>query len=133
MVGVEDGVLPHINANDIEEERRVAYVGTTRARRRLGLTYAGERYGERSRPSPFLYEMAGGEKRFCIWTGPRLAGADNRLPLPTPDEKRRHASLTGTSTTAEPSKRNHANSPGASRKDRKPHRPNRGRLKGYED
>ena len=44
MVGVEDGVLPHINANDIEEERRVTYVGTTRARRRLGLTYAGERY-----------------------------------------------------------------------------------------
>jgi DNA helicase II / ATP-dependent DNA helicase PcrA len=133
MVGVEDGVLPHINANDIEEERRVAYVGTTRARRRLGLTYAGERYGERSRPSPFLFEMAGGEKRFCIWTGPRLEGADNRLPLPTPDEKRRHASSDGYSTVPVPSKPNRANSSGASRKDRKPRRPDRGRLKGYED
>jgi ATP-dependent DNA helicase UvrD/PcrA len=51
MVGVEDGVLPHINSNDVEEERRVAYVSMTRARRRLGLTYAGARYGERSRPS----------------------------------------------------------------------------------
>jgi superfamily I DNA/RNA helicase len=32
MVSVEDGVLPHINANDVEEERPVAYVGMTRAR-----------------------------------------------------------------------------------------------------
>jgi DNA helicase-2/ATP-dependent DNA helicase PcrA len=55
MVGVEDGVLPHINASDVEEERQVAYVGMTRARRRLGLTYAGGRYADRSRPSPFLY------------------------------------------------------------------------------
>ena len=92
-----------------------------------------ERYGERSRPSPFLFEMAGREKRICIWTGPRLEGADNRLPLPTPDEKRRHASLAGYSTTAVPSKRNRANSSGASHKDRKPRRPDRGRLKGYED
>jgi UvrD-like helicase C-terminal domain len=57
MVSVEDGVLPHINADDVEEERRVAYVGMTRARRQLGLTYAGERYGDRSRPSPFLFEI----------------------------------------------------------------------------
>jgi hypothetical protein len=81
----------------------------------------------------FLFEMAGREKRICIWTGPRLEGADNRLPLPTRDEKRRHASLAGSSTTAVPSKRNRANSPGASRKDRKPRRPDRGRLTGYED
>ena len=89
VVGVEDGVLPHVNAEDIEEERRVAYVAMTRARRRLGLTYAGERYGDRSRPSPFLFEIAGSEKRCCIWTGPRLEGADDRLPLPTPAELRR--------------------------------------------
>jgi ATP-dependent exoDNAse (exonuclease V) beta subunit len=92
MVGVEDGVLPHINANDVEEERRVAYVGMTRARQRLGLTSAGERYGERSRPSPFLFEMTGREKRCCIWTRPRRGGADEQLPLPTTDEKRRLAS-----------------------------------------
>ena len=59
LAGMEDGVLPHANADDIEEERRIAYVGVTRAKRLLGLTYAAERYGERSRPSPFLFELAG--------------------------------------------------------------------------
>ena len=33
MVGMEDGVLPHFNNDDTEEERRVAYVGITRAKR----------------------------------------------------------------------------------------------------
>jgi hypothetical protein len=102
-------------------------------RRRLGLTYTGERYDERSRLSPFLLERARREKRFSIWTGPRLEEADNYLPLTTPDEKRRHASLADTSATTVPSKRNRANSPGDSCKDRKPRRPDRGRLKGYED
>jgi DNA helicase-2/ATP-dependent DNA helicase PcrA len=31
LAGMEDGVLPHANADDIEEERRIAYVGVTRA------------------------------------------------------------------------------------------------------
>jgi DNA helicase-2/ATP-dependent DNA helicase PcrA len=133
MVGIEDGVLPHINANDVEEERRVAYVGMTRARRRLGLTYAGERYGERSRPSPFLFEMTGREKRCCIWTGPRLGGADDRLPLPTTDEKRRLASSDAKATVPAASKRNRAAGPGAGGKERKPGTPGRGRLKGWAD
>ena len=89
LVGVEDGVLPHANCEDIEEERRVAYVGMTRARRRLGLTYSAERFGERARPSPFLFEVGGKEQRHCIWTGPRSNGADERLPLVTDDERRR--------------------------------------------
>jgi len=89
MIGMEDGVLPHANSEDIEEERRVAYVGVTRARRRLALTYSAERYGERSKPSPFLFGIAGGKRRSCTWTGPKLVGADDRLPLPTTDEKRR--------------------------------------------
>ena len=93
MVGVEDGVLPNANAEDIEEEPRVAYVGVTRARRRLGLTYSVERYGERLKPSPFLYEIAGRERRSCIWTGPKLEGADDRLPLLTPNEKQRRVAL----------------------------------------
>ena len=88
LVGVEDGVLPHTNCKDIEEERRVAYVGMTRARRRLGLTYSAERYGERSRPSPFLFEIGGKEQRHCIWTGPRSNGADERLPLISESERR---------------------------------------------
>jgi DNA helicase-2/ATP-dependent DNA helicase PcrA len=89
MVGMEDGVLPHVKSDDIEEERRVAYVGVTRARRLLSLTYAAERYGERAKPSPFLFEVNGREKHFCAWTGPNLEGADDRLPLLGADENRR--------------------------------------------
>jgi superfamily I DNA/RNA helicase len=85
LAGMEDGVLPHANADDIEEERRIAYVGVTRARCLLGLTY----YGERSRPSPFLFELAGEDERLLIWTGPKLKGADDRLPLLTRDEPHR--------------------------------------------
>jgi DNA helicase-2/ATP-dependent DNA helicase PcrA len=91
MIGTEDGVLPHVNSEDIEEERRVAYVGLTRARKRLGLSYAAERFGERSKPSPFLFEIRGGDRHSCRWTGPKLEGADDRLPLLASDEKHRRA------------------------------------------
>jgi DNA helicase II / ATP-dependent DNA helicase PcrA len=91
MIGTEDGVLPHANSEDIEEERRVAYVGVTRARKRLGLTYAAERYGERSKPSLFLFEISGADRRSCRWTGPKLEGADDRLPLLAANEKPRRA------------------------------------------
>ena len=91
--GMEDGVLPHVNADDIKEERRIAYVGVTRAKRLLGLTYAAERYGERSRPSPFLFELAGEDERLLVWTGPKLQGADDRLPVLTRDEPHRFFSL----------------------------------------
>jgi hypothetical protein len=92
MVGMEDGVLPNHNCEDIEEERRVTYVSVTRARRRLGLTYSVERYGEKLKPSPFLFEIAGREGRFCAWTGPKLKGADDRLPLLSPNEPQRRVS-----------------------------------------
>jgi superfamily I DNA/RNA helicase len=66
LVGVEEGLLPHQRAVDedtVEEERRLAYVGITRARVRLTLTWAGSRsrWGQRadSMPSRFLYELAG--------------------------------------------------------------------------
>jgi DNA helicase-2/ATP-dependent DNA helicase PcrA len=45
-IGLEDGVFPHIRAieaGDVEEERRLAYVGLTRAKRELYLTYARTR------------------------------------------------------------------------------------------
>jgi DNA helicase II / ATP-dependent DNA helicase PcrA len=93
MVGMEDGVLPHANAEEIEEERRVAYVGVTRARRRLGLTYSDERYGEGLKPSPFLFEITGRERRSCVWTGPKRKGADDRLPLLASDEQKRRVAL----------------------------------------
>jgi DNA helicase-2/ATP-dependent DNA helicase PcrA len=47
MVGMEDGVFPHYRSMgdpaQMEEERRLAYVGITRARRRLYLTHAWSR------------------------------------------------------------------------------------------
>ena len=65
MVGMEDGVFPHIRAlgepHELEEERRLAYVGITRAMRRLTLTHAWSRllYGSRqyNPPSRFLKEI----------------------------------------------------------------------------
>ena len=47
IVGVEEGIFPHSRAlmdeSEMEEERRLAYVGITRAKERLYLIYAGER------------------------------------------------------------------------------------------
>jgi DNA helicase II / ATP-dependent DNA helicase PcrA len=89
LVGMEQGVLPHINNDDLEEERRVAYVGVTRAKRLLGMTFANMRLGQTSSPSQFLYELAGGQRRHWAWTGPEANGADERLPLLS-DGERQH-------------------------------------------
>jgi ATP-dependent DNA helicase Rep len=64
MVGMEEDLLPHRNSideNNIEEERRLAYVGITRAQKTLSMTYAAKRkqFGETSdtTPSRFLDEL----------------------------------------------------------------------------
>jgi DNA helicase-2/ATP-dependent DNA helicase PcrA len=64
MIGCEEGVFPHSRALDeggLEEERRLCYVGITRAERDLYLTYARTRtvFGARSfgAPSRFLNEI----------------------------------------------------------------------------
>jgi DNA helicase II / ATP-dependent DNA helicase PcrA len=64
MIGCEEGVFPHsrsIESGDLEEERRLCYVGITRAKRQLYLTYARMRslYGGRdwNLPSRFLDEI----------------------------------------------------------------------------
>ena len=64
MVGCEDGIFPHSRAldeGDVEEERRLFYVGVTRAMRALYLTYARRRvvFGAPTAglPSRFLDEI----------------------------------------------------------------------------
>jgi DNA helicase-2/ATP-dependent DNA helicase PcrA len=67
LVGMEEGIFPHaMSARDergVEEERRLCYVGMTRAMERLTLTCAAERhrFGSRSSspPSRFLGEIPG--------------------------------------------------------------------------
>ncbi|MDD5226212.1 MAG: UvrD-helicase domain-containing protein [Candidatus Omnitrophica bacterium] len=69
MVGLEEGIFPHVNSfvgpsDEIEEERRLCYVGITRAREKLHLSYAVERrmYGatHHNLPSRFLDEIPAG-------------------------------------------------------------------------
>ena len=67
LVGFEQGLLPHRRSlekeDDIEEERRLCYVGMTRARQRLALSLAKTRArfdgtpAERTEPSCFLREI----------------------------------------------------------------------------
>jgi DNA helicase-2/ATP-dependent DNA helicase PcrA len=64
LIGMEEGIFPHarsIEEQGIEEERRLAYVGMTRAMERLTLTHAMARslYGRRdyNLPSRFLDEL----------------------------------------------------------------------------
>lgn len=70
LVGMEEGLLPHrrsvtLDDASIEEERRLCYVGVTRARERLTLSLAKTRRKRGrdvpSHPSRFLYELTGQE------------------------------------------------------------------------
>src|SRR6476620_934735 len=67
LIGMEEGIFPHsrsIEDNEIEEERRLAYVGMTRAKERLALPHALRRslYGrtDATLPSRFLDELPDG-------------------------------------------------------------------------
>ncbi len=67
IIGLEDGLFPNARAMEepegVEEERRLAYVALTRARKRLYLSYAHERsrFGKTASgiPSGFLFEIPG--------------------------------------------------------------------------
>jgi len=67
LIGMEDGVFPHLRSltepDELEEERRLAYVGITRARERLFMSHAWSRmlFGstQYNPPSRFLDEIPG--------------------------------------------------------------------------
>ncbi len=73
LVGMEEELLPHrasMEEGNIEEERRLAYVGITRAQQRLTITFASKRkqFGElvRTEPSRFLQELPAED---LVWEG----------------------------------------------------------------
>src|SRR5690606_31701129 len=73
LAGFEENLLPHrssIEQDTVEEERRLAYVGITRAKRTLALSFCRtrKRYGqvEACAPSRFLDELPNDE---LLWEG----------------------------------------------------------------
>jgi len=81
IAGLEEGLFPHSRALDdekeLEEERRLAYVGITRAKQRLYLSHAWRRatwgMGQASVPSRFLLEIPSE-----LMVGPQLGATDER-------------------------------------------------------
>jgi DNA helicase-2/ATP-dependent DNA helicase PcrA len=110
LIGMEEGIFPHarsIEDNEIEEERRLAYVGMTRAMERLVMTHASARslYGRRdyNLPSRFLDELPATVERERLrpssWSGyassPRQIppGGERDLPVLHTGDSVRHGSL----------------------------------------
>jgi ATP-dependent DNA helicase UvrD/PcrA len=120
LIGMEEGIFPHarsIEDNEVEEERRLAYVGMTRAMERLTLTHTTARslYGRReyNLPSRFLDELpatvARERLRPASWAGyaqsaRQIAPREEReLPALTTGDSVRHGSLgEGVVTRIEP-------------------------------
>jgi DNA helicase-2/ATP-dependent DNA helicase PcrA len=85
IAGLEEGLFPHSRSADedetLEEERRLCYVGMTRARRQLFLTSAGRRrvFGEyrATEPSRFLAEIPDNlvQRYDFVGYGPSYSGA----------------------------------------------------------
>jgi ATP-dependent DNA helicase UvrD/PcrA len=120
LIGMEEGIFPHarsIEDNEIEEERRLAYVGMTRAMEHLVLTHATARslYGRReyNLPSRFLDELPPSVERERLrpasWAGyaqsARQVSAlpERALPALATGDSVRHGSLgEGVVTRIEP-------------------------------
>ncbi|THG79795.1 DNA helicase Rep [Pseudomonas sp. A-1] len=80
IMGMEEEILPHrssIEADTVEEERRLAYVGITRAKKNLAITFAAKRkqYGEviDCLPSRFLDELPPED---LVWEGQEDASVE---------------------------------------------------------
>ena len=135
MIGCEEGVFPHSRALDeggLEEERRLCYVGITRAERDLYLTYARTRnvFGARNfgAPSRFIGEipdeltdreqqqprgLAGIRARATTW--PRGPGPVATARHGTRPRRRRQPRRSGWARTSPTRSSARASSPGSSR------------------
>jgi len=119
MIGVEEGIFPHarsLEEGSLEEERRLCYVGMTRAKERLTLTHASRRslYGrlDANLPSRFLDELPGdGVERERLapasWSGygarPAQVAPRTDLPQLSTGDNVRHQTLgTGIVVRIEP-------------------------------
>jgi len=93
MIGMEEGLFPHsralYEASEMEEERRLCYVGMTRARKELILTNANSRmiYGSVSHniPSRFLSEIDGEFRNENSYTPLTTSFESNDEPTYVPD------------------------------------------------
>jgi DNA helicase-2/ATP-dependent DNA helicase PcrA len=119
VIGLEEGIFPHIRAieeNEVEEERRLCYVGMTRAMERLTLTHAMARtlWGRRSYnlQSRFLDELPPAVERerlrpasWSAYGSPRQTGGRPAAEIPSlqTGDSVRHSSLgEGVVTQVEP-------------------------------
>ena len=89
LVGMEEGLLPHqssVDEDNVEEERRLAYVGITRAQRELIFSLAKERrqFGEVINPEPsrFLFELPADDVQW-----------ENQKPKATKEERQQKAQV----------------------------------------
>jgi DNA helicase-2/ATP-dependent DNA helicase PcrA len=88
LVGMEDGIFPHLRSLgdpvELEEERRLCYVGITRAERHLYVSHAWSRmlWGSTSAniPSRFLGELPAGLVRDVGLPAPRPDASDRGAP-----------------------------------------------------
>ena len=95
LTGLEDGVFPHLRSlgdpQELEEERRLAYVGITRARERLYLSRAAVRSAwgapQYNPPSRFLDEIPDDLRRLAAARAV-VSGARRRRPPAVGDARR---------------------------------------------
>ena len=117
LIGMEEGIFPHsrsIEDKGVEEERRLAYVGMTRAMERLTLTHTTARslYGRReyNLPSRFLDELPAGVERERLrpasWSGyARRREADRARARTASSRRSRPATRCATARSARASSR----------------------------